>query len=473
MRGGLDVTDGIQLDFNNMMAEVVGPAHGLTEAELAEVSRRGPAHVAELGARRAAGELAWMDLPYAHDAAAQVRAAADELRDRFENLVVLGIGGSALGLIAVQRALNPAEYNLLPRARRGGPRLFVCDNIDPDAFDRVLAECPPEQTLYNVITKSGTTAETLAQLAVVWSRLEERLGAAARDHVVATTSARTGLLRAFATAHRLRSFVIPEGVGGRFSVLSPVGTFAAAMCGIDVEALLSGAARADERTRSGDLFANPALAGAAIQYLADTRKGKHIAVMMPYAAALDMVSDWFRQLWAESLGKRFNLEGRLVSVGQTPVKALGVTDQHSQVQLYTEGPNDKTFTFIAVTRFERDVAMPPAERVAQGMKYLGGKTIGQLFDAERRATQMALTDAGRPNATITLPAINAFTLGQLLYILQVQTALAGQLYNINPFDQPGVERGKLITRALMGDGSLAALLSEIQQRPQPNPKYVI
>jgi len=463
----------ISLDFNNMMADAVGPEHGLTAVELEAVAAETPVHVRELAERRAAGELVWMDLPYAAEVAREVRAAADELREGFENLVVLGIGGSALGLIALQRALCPLDHNLLPRERRGGPRLFVCDNVDPDAFDRVLGQADPERTLYNVVTKSGTTAETLAQLLVVWDRLVDRLGTRAREHVIATTSADRGLLRAFATEHDLRSFVIPDGVGGRFSVLSPVGLFGAALSGIDTEALLAGAARADERTRSEDLFENPAMAGAAIQYLADTRKGKHIAVMMPYAAALDKVSDWWRQLWAESLGKRFNVRGETVHVGQTPIKAVGVTDQHSQVQLYTEGPNDKTFTFIAVERLERDLPLPPAERVPEGMAYLGGKSIRDLFEAERRATRMALTDAGRPNATLTLPTVDAFSVGQLLYTLQVQTALAGSLYGINPFDQPGVERGKLLTRALMGDGSLADLTDEIAQRPKPNPRYVV
>ena len=463
----------IVLDFNNMTVEAVGPEHGLTAEELEGAASRAPALVRDLAERRAEGELPWMDLPYADGVVAEVREAADQLRDRFENLVVLGIGGSALGLIALHRALCPPEYNLLPRDRRGGPRLFVCDNIDPDAFDWVLEEAEPEKTIYNVVTKSGTTAETLAQLLVVWDRLEERLGKRAREHVVATTSADRGLLRAFAREHRLRSFVIPDGVGGRFSVLSPVGLFGAAMCGIDIEALLAGAARADQRTRSEDLFENPAMAGAAVQYLADTLKGKHIAVMMPYAAGLDRVSDWWRQLWAESLGKRFNVRGEIVHVGQTPVKAVGVTDQHSQVQLYTEGPNDKTFTFIAVRRHGRDVPLPPADRVPEGMAYLGGKTIGQLFEAERQATQMALTDAGRPNATIVLPVVDAYSVGQLLYTFQVQTALAGALYDVNPFDQPGVERGKLLTRALMGDGSLAELIDEIARRPKPNPRYIV
>ena len=466
-------SDMVRLDFNNMMADIVGPEHGITLAELEEIAGRTAVHVRDLAARRAAGELAWMDLPYSDDVVAEVKTAADELRDRFDNVVVLGIGGSALGIIAVQQALNPAEFNILTRDERGGPRLFVCDNIDPSVFEQVLAKTDPERTLYNVVTKSGTTAETLSQLLVVWERIVERVGDRAPEHVIATTSADHGLLRAFATEHGLRSFAIPDGVGGRFSVLSPVGLVPAAICGIDIEGLLAGAAEADRRCRSEDLFANPAMAGAAIQYLADTRKGKHIAVMMPYAAALDRISDWFRQIWAESLGKRFNLDGQVVHVGQTPVKALGVTDQHSQVQLYTEGPNDKTFTFIAVADFDRDVSIPPNADVPEGMQYLRGKTIGQLFDAERRATQMALTDAGRPNATISLPAITPHSVGQLLYIFEVQTALAGHLYNVNPFDQPGVERGKLLTRALMGDGSLADLLDEVQQRPAPDERFII
>ena len=441
----------IVFDYTNMMADSVGADHGITAKELEKITPKAWKAFIARSEERKAGKLPFMDLPYKKDEAGQIASFASEASRKFENFVVLGIGGSALGTIALQTALNPSFYNLMPAPKRKTPRLFVEDNVDPERIANMLDILDPKKTLFNVITKSGGTAETMSALLIVRDAIARKLGpGAVRDHLVATTDREKGNLRKIADAEGLTSFLVPDGVGGRFSVLTPVGLLPAAMVGINIGALLDGAAMMDRRCKSSVLSKNPALMSAALQYLADTKKAKHIQVMMPYSNALKDVADWFRQLWAESLGKKFSLDGKVVHAGQTPVKAVGATDQHSQVQLYGEGPNDKTFTFIRVEKFRKDVTIPKGYPDIEGISYLSGHTMGELLNAEQKATEIALTGFNRPNCTISLPSINESTLGQLLYMLEMQTAYAGSLYGIDPFDQPGVEAGKTATYALMG-----------------------
>ena len=192
------------------------------------------------------------------------------------------------------------------------------------------------------------------------------------------------------------------------------------------------------------------MVGAVLLHGMATRRGRNIQVMMPYADGLLHLADWYRQLWAESLGKRRDRRGRRAETGQTPVTSLGATDQHSQVQLYMEGPHDKVVTFLEVAAVGRDVKIPRRHRAWNRSGYLGGRTLGELIAAEKRGTEVALTAAGRPNLTYLLPRISAHVVGQLLYLFEFQTALSGELYGIDAFDQPGVEAGKLAAYALMG-----------------------
>ncbi len=296
----------------------------------------------------------------------------------------------------------------------------------------------------------------MSQMMIVVEALEKKLGAKAlKDHLVVTTSPRgknapKSLLHPAADAYGLLSFDIPLNVGGRFSVFSPVGMFPAAMLGMDLDAMSAGCAAMDKRCSQASLFENPAYLRAAVQYLMDTKKGKNMSVMMPYADGLRDVADWYRQLWAESLGKRLDLEGNEVFAGQTPIKALGATDQHSQVQLYREGPNDKIFNVLEIGRFGTRLRIPDALTGVKELDYLRGVAMNKLMAAELRGTLDALKSSGRPVMRIILPRLNAFAVGQLLYLLEVETAMAGRLYNVNTFDQPGVEEGKRIARQLMG-----------------------
>jgi glucose-6-phosphate isomerase len=402
---------------------------------------------------RSGGLHRYRDLPRDHVTRRAIEAVVRPLRGKTDNLVVLGIGGSALGNIALHDALNPAQYNLLSRRKRRGPRLFVMDNVDPARFASMLDVVKHEldRTVFNVISKSGETAETACQFLIVRDLLRRRLGAeAARKQMWVTTDTRSGTMRSIVDSEGYASLPVPDGVGGRFSVLSAVGLFSAAMCGIDIAELLRGAADMDKQVSAAAPSRNPAAQLAAVNYLC-YKRGQPMAVMMPYSNGLYGLADWFRQLWAESLGKCHTRTGRpTTAVGPTPIKALGATDQHSQVQLYREGPNDKLIMFLEVLAHERDVKIPMQLSDVPAMSYLGGQTMGALLAAEKRATEMALLRSQRPNLTIHFPEVSPFAVGGFIYLLEATTTIMGYLLGIDPYDQPGVELGKKITYHLMG-----------------------
>ena len=438
----------IRFDYTNVLADAVGPEHGLTAGELAAMAEPSARALEAVLARRAR-DLRWLDLPYQDDVARRIIDYAASVRGRFRNVVVLGIGGSALGNTALQTALNSPYHNIEPPA--GLPRLFVLDNVDPDLVGEFLDRFDPAESVFNVISKSGGTAETMSQFLLFRQELIDRLGVEEhREHLVVTTDAEQGVLREIVGREGYESFVVPDGVGGRFSVLSPVGLLSSALVGIDVQGLLRGAADMDERCRAPELDANPALVHAAVQYLLHARKGKPMAVTFSYSQRLRDMADWYAQLLGESLGKRKSRSGEDVFVGPTPVSALGVTDQHSQVQLYVEGPFDKWFTLLEVDEPDHAVELPHAYGDLEGVAYLGGRTLKELFQAERDGTRIALTEARRPNATLALAKVDAHAIGQMIYLFELSVALMGEHYDVNAFDQPGVEAGKVAAYALMG-----------------------
>ena len=444
----------LTVDYANCLSDRVGP-HGIDPARLdhAGEAASGMAHLTRrLAESRGTGWERWRELwrpPMRSEHTDAVKALVEARRGRFENLVVLGIGGSALGNTALHAALTPPTWNLLPPDQRPGPRLFVLDNVDPAFVGPVLDLCDPRKTLFNVISKSGETAETAAQFMVVRQRLDEALGDKARDHVVAITDPEKGTMRSICDDAGYVTLPVPEGVGGRFSVLSPVGLFSAAMCGIDIDALLDGAQAMDERCGRDRLADNPAAMLAFLLVDLGTRKGKTSHVMMPYHNGLYLMADWFRQLWAESLGKMYDRDGDEVFAGFTPIKALGATDQHSQVQLYREGPNDKAFVLLEVADFGRDVPIPAGLGV-ESLAYLEGKSLATLLNAEKRATEYALVESQRPNLTVRFPRVDAHNVGAFIAMLEIATAYAGLMLSIDAYDQPAVETGKKATFGLMG-----------------------
>jgi glucose-6-phosphate isomerase len=425
----------VTFDYQNMM-EGEG---GLRSGELDEIQPR---------LREAADELrgdppGFMRLPKtAEYAEASARVAGEVRSSGATDFIHVGIGGSALGPMAVHKALNHPYYNALSGEDRRGPRMHFAENTDPATLSAILDLADPEGTFVNVVTKSGSTAETMANFLVIRGVLIDALGDFGfQGRTIATTDPEEGFLKQITDREDMKVLPIPADVGGRFSVLTPVGLLPAAVAGLDIDALLAGAVQCvDEVNEQGS--EHPAVVGAAMHYLMDTARGRNVRVMMTYADALERLAAWFVQLWAESLGK----DGK----GSTPHGAVGTTDQHSQVQLYMQGPEDKVIEIVEVEEHPRDLTIPEAYEDLEGVGYLGGHTMAELLNVECNATRRALTEAGHPNSTIKLAATNEENLGYVFQALEVQTAIAGSLYGVNAFDQPGVEAGKNITYTRMG-----------------------
>lgn len=453
----------IKLYYKNVTAEVIGDENGITPKQFEDLAKKTSPLIAQLNAERKAGKTPYRDLPFNKEIAEKIKALADKLKGRCENLVILGIGGSALGNIALQTALKPYMHNLDDKNRLG-PRVFVFDNIDPPQLASFMDWVGDklDKTVFNVISKSGRTAETAAQLLIIRKMLLDKFGPEGlKSHIVATTDPQKGTLHKIANENKLPTLEVPEGVGGRFSVLSAVGLFMAGLCEMDVDSLLGGARDMDKRVSSEDFYKNPAAINAAINCHFYNR-GKKISVMMPYSYALKDLADWYRQLWAESLGKAYALDGSEVHIGPTPIKALGATDQHSQVQLYREGPNDKLFTFLEVNNFDKDLTIGPAPDCALELGYLAGKDLSALFNSEKKATEYALLASNRPCLTVVFPEVNAYTVGQFIYLYEVTTSFAGALFGINTYNQPAVELGKEATFALMSREGYKEKLQQIR-----------
>ena len=456
----------LKIDYSNMMISPGGvdpKAWSAADKQFAD---------AKIGfdSLRATGSVGFPDLPIDRPLLEQVTKFSAAARGKYDDVVILGIGGSALGPIALRTALRPSGWNMLDEKARGGyPRLHVLDNVDPETIAALLSRLQLARTLFVVTSKSGGTAETMAQFLIV----HDRLTSAKLDvtkHLVFVTDPKQGALRPLADRLKVPALDIPPNIGGRFSVLTPVGTLPAALIGIDVKSLLAGAGEMAEGCDNAELAANPAGVFAILQWLADTQLRKSIAVFMPYSDPLRDFADWFVQLWAESLGKK-RTDG--TSVGSTPLAALGATDQHAQVQLFMEGPADKTVTFVAVKERSADVKIPAAFGDVKELGYLAGHSLAELIDIEQRATAGALARRGRPNMTIHLERVDAAHVGQLMMLLEIATGYAGQLYEIDAFNQPGVELGKQFAYALLGRPGADAAKKEWDSLPKSDARWIV
>jgi len=461
----------IRIDYTNMLAGAV--SGGIPPSSWQEAQRRFPAVRADLVAQYRAGRLGFLDLTSDTALHRQSTDYARSAKGRFDDVVVLGIGGSALGPIALRTALRPSGWNSLSAGRRGGyPRLHVLDNVDPATIAALLDRLDLARALFIVTSKSGGTAETMAQYLVVRERLERTFGKDAPHHLVFVTDPEKGALRAIARTDGITALDIPPAVGGRFSVLTPVGLLPAALMGIDTAGVLAGAGDMARRCETDELRRNPAGVFASLQWAADEQLARHIHVVMPYSDPLRDVAAWFVQLWAESLGKhRAGVSGD--GVGPTPLGALGATDQHSQVQLFMEGPHDKTVAFVAVREPLADIEIPPLHSNIPELGYLGGHRLGELLDIERRATAGALARRGRPNLTIELDRVDDWHFGGLLMLFEIATIYAGTLYGVNPLDQPGVELGKQFTYAMLGRADAEAARREWNLLPKSDPDCIV
>lgn len=465
----------VTVDYNYMMAKSLGEK-GITDSEMKEVAHKAEKAFDYVRQNRGKDELfmGWTELPYNQtEIVNDILQTAKDVRKNFKYFVVLGIGGSALGPIMVFNALKHLHYNELKASQRGGPKFYVEDNVDPVRMQALLDVIEPDKTCFNVISKSGATSETMTQYLIISDILKKSGVDLAKNMIFTTDASRGNLIKIDQSfGGRIKKYVLPDGVGGRFSELSPVGLLPAAVLGIDIKGMLAGAAYMDGLCSKPSTSKNPALAVAALQYIT-MNQGKNINVLMPYSDNLKLMADWYCQLWAESLGKAVDLDGNTVNVGTTPVKSLGVTDQHSQVQLYIEGPYDKIITFISVQNYGTEMPIPHGCEDIPDVGFLGGHTMQELIQAENKATAYALMRAGRMNYTINMPEVNAFTLGQLMFLLELQTAYTGAMLNIDTFNQPGVENGKKATFALLGKKGYEEKKNEIDSAPALEEKYIV
>ena len=356
-----------------------------------------------------------------------IKSKIKSFKEKYRNMIVLGIGGSSLGAKAVYSAIK----NNSPR------NLYFLDNIDPDFFYNFLKDLNINESCFAIISKSGSTTETISQFLIFLNRLGENL----KNQMLVITDPERGGLREFVNRFNVPSFDIPENVGGRYSVLSPVGAVPLYFADIDIDSLINGAKDMEKRCSSPDIFQNPAYLTGAIQYLSFL-KNKNVSVLFAYSKYLDKFTEWFKQLWAESLGK----ENRY---GLTPLKAVGVTDQHSLLQLFMDGPDDKIITFLQIKEFQNKVNIPENKNF-DFYSYLHNKTLNEIFEFECESVKIALAKKGRINYTIILDKLNEFALGELIFYFMVKTVFTGYLMEINPFDQPGVETGKNFTYGLIG-----------------------
>lgn len=466
----------IRLDYNAMMATRVGKQAGLAPTDLKGLMGKLANAHRQISEKSGPGAdfLGFLQLPFQPEAEIdRIQKAADRLAGLGDRHVVLGIGGSYLGARAVLDALTDPLRNERSRAARDGrPKIyFEGNNLDPDAIRTLLDLLPSGRPAdrdgdftVNVISKSGTTLETAVGFRIVRQRLQQVYGKGYGERIVATTDAQRGLLKEQADREKFESFVIPDDVGGRFSVLTPVGLLPAAVAGVDIHELLAGARAMAERCKNTDFLNNPAYLYAALQHLSEER-GRGTSVMVAWGKALEGLSMWYDQLCAESLGKQDR--------GRIPIASVNTRDLHSRGQELQQGPRTVVVTNVCVDRYERDLPLLWDAEDPDKLNYVAGKTVGQMLTGAREAVTHAYARDRRPSMTLHLPELNAYTLGQVFYMLELATVVEGYMAGVNPLDQPGVEDYKKFMFGLLGRPDMAQWKQEFERAPKPDAAFVL
>lgn len=391
---------------------------------------------------QAGNTLPLLQLPSAKSDLVEIETVAARYRRKFQHVVVIGTGGSSLGaktLVDIKR----------PWFTAAKPQIHFLENVDPSTLSALLSELSLPDTGFLAVSKSGTTAESMSCLTLCIAAAE-RADLNIADHFTFITEPGDRPLRALGEQYQCPILDHDPKVGGRFSVLSLVGLIPAAIAGVDIMAIRAGA-QAVLNTVAGPVDECPPAVGAAVN-MALAKHGKTLTVLMPYLDRLESFGQWFRQLWAESLGK----DGK----GTTPIRSMGTVDQHSQVQLFLDGPDDKFFTVLGLQAATDDIIFPAFQD--SRLDYLTGRTLGDLLVAEQRATHDTLVNNGNPVRLITIEELDAFTLGALLMHYMLETIIAAELLGIDAFDQPAVEEGKVLTKQYLAEakdrtpGSVAA-----------------
>ncbi len=487
----------IKFDFNNMLNSCVGDTHGVTESQLLEtLDTVNKAHfylhnLIKDNRNRINLCLEWVRLPFqSNETIKEIQALAKGIKAKYGNVISLGIGGSYLGIKAAQDALALAYYNEFDCLRKGRPKIyFEGNNLDPATLRVLLKNLNPKKTFVIVISKSGETIETKAAFMILEAWLKKEVGKNYGRQIIAITDPVSGALRKKAEEEQKKdllsfcSLPLLKGVGGRFSEFN-MGLLHLALLGINIKDVLDGARAMSDRCIQPDLFKNPAYMYAVLHTILYKQKGKSIAIMMPFSETLKSTADWYCQLLAESLGKKYariiqresdgvenwlNDKSRILNVGRTPVACRGTNDLHSIQQNNIEGENNKVVTFIRIEGFKNDI------KIKGKNDLLSGKCFSELLKLAQEATEWALVRESRPNCTIIMPEITPFHWGGLLFFFEMATAFEGELLGINAFDQPGVEGYKnYMYYKLEKPGIAKEITEEIKNNPLiKNDKFIL
>ena len=451
----------LKFDFNNMFSHSVGAKHGITDKDLVTIApsvKKAFEHIRKLIAsetNRIHIGLEWTKLPRQDkDEIIKIQKLGDEIAAKYDSVISLGIGGSYLGLKAAQDALQLPYYNDFASVRQGRPKIyFEGNNLDPETLATLLDNLEPKKTFVIVISKSGETTETKAVFAIVEEWLKKGVGREYGHQVIAITDPGSGTLRKKVKEEQSKDYLsfgslpVRKGVGGRFSELN-IGLLHLAIIGVSIQEVLDGALSMFEKCFKAGLSNNPALMYAVLHTILYKKKGKSIAIMMPFSETLKSTADWYVQLLAESLGKKYSRKikiaedgeedwipdlRKIVNVGRTPIPSRGTNDLHSIQQNNIEGENNKTITFIRVDSFRKDIKISGTE------DFITGKNFSKLLLTAEEATEWALVKESRPSCTIIMPRVTPFFWGELILFFEMATAYEGELLNVNAFDQPGVE----------------------------------
>jgi len=435
----------IKYDYSFMSAAKVG-RFGFKSAELRKLGQGLPKFSRELKALAADPDLSFRKLPYDARGVSRLVKMAAKLKKQFSNMVVVGIGGSDLGARAIYQALA-GDYGCCLKKNKGLSIYFLGDTTDPRPITDLLKFLDLKKTVFYVVSKSGDTIEPLSNFLFLREKVIAKVGYKKhKQHFIITTNPQKGAL--LEIAQKEGYLLLPHYPGsGRYSVLSVNGLLMAACAGFDIRQLLAGARGIDKICKNNNFSKNSPFLFAALQFLAYKKRQQNISVLMPYSYFLHDFTFWARQLLGESVNKKFNLTKEKVNSGITFIAALGPTDQHSQIQLYIEGPFDKIVTFIKIEKLE-NIKVPKSRN--SEIAYLGGHMFSEILNIEHKATAVSLMENKRPNGTIILPELNEYYLGQLFFFFEMVTFYLGKLLQVNVFDQPGVEQSKKYMYGLLG-----------------------
>ncbi|WP_044338096.1 glucose-6-phosphate isomerase [Rossellomorea aquimaris] len=403
--------------------------------------------------------LGWIDLPVDYDKEefSRIQKSAEKIKNDSDVLLVIGIGGSYLGARAAIEMLNHSFYNALPKDKRSTPQvLFVGQNISSTYMRDLMDLLDGKDFSINVISKSGTTTEPALAFRIFRNMLEEKYGVEeARKRIYATTDKSKGALKTLATDEGYETFVVPDDIGGRYSVLTAVGLLPIAVSGVEIETMMNGAAQAREDFSKSELTENPAYQYAAVRN-ALYNKGKTIEMLINYEPGLQYFAEWWKQLFGESEGKD--------QKGIYPSSANFSTDLHSLGQYVQEGRRDIFETVIKVSEPRHELKIEKADSDLDGLNYLAGETVDFVNNKAFEGTLLAHTDGGVPNLIVEIPAMDAYTFGYLVYFFEKACAMSGYLLGVNPFDQPGVEAYKVNMFALLGKPGFEEKKAELEKR---------